>query len=236
MTDSTDRKPLALLIPGLDGTGKFYERHVAALAARYRVLAWEYRRCESFDFSDLVDELGAATRAEESGSVAVVGESFGGTVAMHYVLSYAERVRTLILINTFPSYRRQLRIRLACRLVPLLRLRGFSAVKDYIVDRTLKSEGIPETGRRRYHEIVRLVHMPAYRRRLELVRDAALRSRLGEIRVPTLILAAGRDKVVPSVAEAHYMAKHIPQTRVVVLPHAGHALLLTPGFSLADYL
>jgi len=236
MTDTSTRNPLALLIPGLDGTGKFYERHLEALNGRYRALPWEYPRCESFDFADLVEELGKATRDEEPGSIAVVGESFGGPVAMHYVLRYPERVRTLLLINTFPSYRRRLRIRLACKLVPLLRVRGFSAIKDYVVDRTLRLEGIPEAERRRYSEIVSLVHMPAYRRRLELVREAALRSRLREIRVPTVILASGRDKIVPSVEEARYMARLIPQSRMVVVPYAGHALLLTPGFSLADYL
>lgn len=237
MSSNVDKpKPLALLIPGLDGTGKFYYRQVGPLSVRSRVLAWEFRRQADFDFADLVEELGEGTAAEEPGTIAVVGESFGGTVAMHYVLAYPERVGRLVLINTFPSYRWKIRISLACRVSALLRWRGMRGVKSFIAERILVHEGILPEDRRRYHEIVSLIDPAAYRRRLELVRDSALRERLGEITAPTLLLASGRDKIVPSVAEARFMASRIPNARLYEFPRAGHALLLTPGFSLAEYI
>jgi pimeloyl-ACP methyl ester carboxylesterase len=49
-------------------------------------------------------------------------------------------------------------------------------------------------------------------------------------------LASRRDKLVPSIGEAHYMAARIPNAYVHEFPEAGHALLLTPGFSLADFV
>lgn len=230
------QKPLALLIPGLDGTGRLFYRQTAALESRYRVRAWDFRRRDAFDFEDLVQELADGTAGEEPHSILVVGESFGGPVAIQYVLTYPERVSGLVLVNTFPSYRRRIRIRLACRLAPLLGAPAIRQMKNFIADRTLKAEGIPAEDRRRYREIIRLVHPPAYLRRLELVRDVALRHRLGEISVPTHIFASGRDKIVPSLVEARYMAARIPGSRLHVYPDAGHALLLTPGFSLCDYL
>jgi pimeloyl-ACP methyl ester carboxylesterase len=51
-----------------------------------------------------------------------------------------------------------------------------------------------------------------------------------------VLLASGRDKLVPSIREAHFMASRIPNARVHEFPEAGHALLLTPGISLADYV
>ena len=58
----------------------------------------------------------------------------------------------------------------------------------------------------------------------------------GEICVPTVLLAAGRDKLVPSIREAYFMAARMKEARVHEFPDAGHALLVTPGFSLADYI
>jgi pimeloyl-ACP methyl ester carboxylesterase len=229
-------KPLILLIPGLDGTGRFYDSQLAALSASYRPLPWTFPPRSDFDFPDLVQELGDATADEPQGSITVVGESFGGAVALHYVLAYAERVRRLALINSFSFYRRRFGIVLGCRLSPMLRWYGIRNLKNYLSDRLLAAEGIPAAARRHYRKVVALIDPAVYRRRLELVRDIDLRGRLAEISIPTLIFAAGRDKIVPSVSSAAFMAARIPNARVYEFPLAGHALLLTPGFSLADFL
>lgn len=228
-------KPLALLIPGLDGTGEMFYRQIGALSSRYRVVAWKFKDRSSFDFRDLVEELAEGTAGEEPGSILLVGESFGGTVAMHYVLTYPERVSRLALINTFPYYRPRRRILWGRRLVPLLTMKGARHLKNFIVDRVLAREGVPEPDRKVYRRIVQMVHPGAYRRRLELVQRVDLRARLHEITVPTLLFASGRDKIVPSVTEARLMASCFPDAKVYEFPKAGHALLLTPGFSLAEY-
>jgi pimeloyl-ACP methyl ester carboxylesterase len=235
LTEVAMDKPLALLIPGLDGTGRLYYRQLEGLSARYRVRAWEFCRRDAFDFADLVQELAEGTAGEAPGSILVVGESFGGPVALHYVLAYPERVRALALVNSFPAYRRKIRIRLACRLAFLLNWRVVRRLKDSVAERILAGEGILPEDRRRYHEIIQLIHRPAYQCRLELVRDVALRHRLSEISVPTCIFTSGRDKIVPSRTEGRFMASRIPSARLFEFPDAGHALLLTPGFSLADY-
>ncbi len=235
MPQPGDARPLALLIPGLDGTGRFYQRHVAALSLRYRVCPWEFRKRSRFCFDDLVEELAEATAGEKPGSITVVGESFGGPVAIHFVLAYPERVRSLILINSFAFYRRRIRIRLACRMAPILNWPVIAALKDAVADRVLELEGIPFGERHFYGVTVQMIDLAAYRRRLELARDVDLADRLGQIGVPTTILASGRDKIVPSVAEGRFMASRIPNARLHEFPRAGHALLLTPGFSLANY-
>jgi pimeloyl-ACP methyl ester carboxylesterase len=180
-------------------------------------------------------ELGEGTECEDPGSILVVGESFGGVLAMHYVLDYPQRVRRLILVNTFPYYPRRVRIRLARLLAPLLHWGASRKIKDHIVDRILILEGIQKSDLEQYHKIIREVDLQEYCRRLRLVQQIDLRSRLPEIAVPTIILAAGRDKLVPSTREARFMASRIPQATVHEFPRAGHALLLTPGLSLADY-
>ena len=229
-------KPLILLIPGLDGTGRFFDSQLDSLAASYRPLPWAFRARSKFDFPDLVRELGEAAAKEPPGSITVAGESFGGAIALHFVLSFPERVGRLVLINSFCYYPRRAGIRMGCRLSPMLRWYGIRNLKNLLSERLLKIEGIPEEVRRHYRAVVRQVDPAAYRRRLELVRDVDLRGRLSGISVPTLIFVSGKDKIVPSEASAADMAARIPNARVYRFPNAGHALLLTPGFSLADYL
>jgi pimeloyl-ACP methyl ester carboxylesterase len=229
-------KPLALLIPGLDGTGKLYYRQISRLSEVYRVRPWGFYPRDSFDLADLVEELASSTENEEPGSILMIAESFGGLIALQFALDYRERLKRLVLINTFPYYRRQARIRLACRLTGLLNKPPIRGLKDYIVNRALASEGILPKDREQYLEIIKRVYLPAYCRRLQLVRDVDLRDRLKAIRVPTCIFASGKDKLVPSGAEARLMASSIPDSRLYEFPSAGHALLLTPGFDLAEYL
>jgi pimeloyl-ACP methyl ester carboxylesterase len=229
-------KPLALLIPGLDGTGRLYYGQVDSLSQRHRVLAWEFKRRANFTFSDLVEELAEGTSGEEPKSIAVVGESFGGTVAMHFALAFPERIRCLVLINSFAFYTRRFRLLIGLLLAPMLQWKGIRNIKDYVTDSVLAREGVSPEDRRRYREIVQEVDLAAYRRRLALVREVDLRARLKEISVPTRVLASGRDKIVPSVSQGGFMTSCIPDARLHVFPKAGHALLLTPGFCLADYM
>jgi pimeloyl-ACP methyl ester carboxylesterase len=233
--ESTASKPLALLIPGLDGTGELFFRQRELLAGEYRVLAWNYGKGGDFTLHDLASRIGAATAGEPPASILVAAESFGGLVALDYVLTYPERVRRLILVNAFPYYRRRRRLWLACRLAPLLQVEGARRLKNKIVDAVLSREGIRPEDRARFLDIVTRVDHAGYRRRLQLIRESDMRPKLPQIAVPTVILAAHRDKLVPSVAEARLMKAQIRDARLHEFPAAGHALMLTPGISLLDY-
>ncbi len=227
-------KPLALLIPGLDGTGLLYFRQVEALSRRYRVRQWNFGERADFELADLTRDLGLETSGEPARSILVVGESFGGLVALDYAMAFPERLRRLVLVNAFPYYRRRVRIHLARILCPL---RSVKAVGDLVIwmsDRVLASEGIRSEDRERFRKIIRQVHPASWRRRIELVGEVDLRPRLSLVQVPTTLLASGRDKLVPSVKEARFMATRIPHAQVREFPEAGHSLLLTPDVSLAD--
>ncbi len=66
----------------------------------------------------------------------------------------------------------------------------------------------------------------ALRHGLELLRTHDLRSKLGDIRVPTLVIHGERDAVVPAAA-GRYLAEHIPQAAWKPIPGCGHAPQMT---------
>jgi len=73
--------------------------------------------------------------------------------------------------------------------------------------------------------------------RLSLLRQFTLRPQdLQQIKQPTLILASGGDRLLPSISEAHYLQQYLRDARVVYLPHSGHACLLEESISLCHIL
>jgi pimeloyl-ACP methyl ester carboxylesterase len=44
------------------------------------------------------------------------------------------------------------------------------------------------------------------------------------VRVPTLIVHGEYDRIIPA-SEARFLNNHIPQSRLVIFPEAGHLLL-----------
>ena len=89
---------------------------------------------------------------------------------------------------------------------------------------------------RRFLELTRGTTRAGYLARLRMLRRYDVRGRLGEIRAPTLFLAAERDHLVPSVAQARYMAARVPGARLRVLPGHGHICLIAPDIDLDEIL
>ena len=81
--------------------------------------AWHGRdratRDSAKTMADLASDLDEILSVLASGGepVTVFGESFGGTIALNYALERPERVAELVLLNTFPWFGPQRRLRLA---------------------------------------------------------------------------------------------------------------------------
>jgi pimeloyl-ACP methyl ester carboxylesterase len=71
-------------------------------------------------------------------------------------------------------------------------------------------------------------------KQLELLRNFKLdRARLGQITQPVLTIGSQRDRLLPSVREAHHLAKVFPNARRIILPDSGHACLVEAELDLA---
>lgn len=87
-------------------------------------------------------------------------------------------------------------------------------------------DSVNREDRQRFWKATETVSGEAYARRLQLIKELDLESRLCEIQTPTLFIAGDRDLLVPSVKEARAMAEQMQDARVRVVKGAGHACLM----------
>jgi 3-oxoadipate enol-lactonase len=218
-------------LPGLDGTGRLLHRQ-PALHAAYRVHCISYPQDAPNTYAQLAGL--AARHLEAEGPGIVLAESFGGAVALTLALERPELVRRLVLVNTFAYFPRRFLIRLAAWLGPFLaakpsppatrRWRGY-----FFFDST-----IPAPERQQWWELTSGVPMSAFGRRFRLIADLDLRSQLSRITIPTLVLAAPNDRVVPPRA-GRDLAARLACARLLE-PPVGHAALIHPQVDIARLL
>lgn len=168
------------------------------------------------DFIALLDAL-QIDRAD------VVGLSMGGTQALQLALDHPTRVRRLVLANTFASLRpRSLKVWSYFILrFGMVHLLGIETQANYVANRIFP---LPE------QEIVRQEMIAQVRQASPAGYRAAMRSlglfdvtqRLGEIRLPTLVITGDRDTTVPPGVQS-ILVQRIPGARQSVIYGAGHA-------------
>ena len=228
-------RPL-VLVPGLDGTGLLFYRQVPLLARRHRVVTYALRE-EAPGMDALVEQLRRVVdlAAPEGERVTIVGESFGGALALSFALAHPDRVAAVVVLNSFARFLPQLRLHLAIagmRVVPW----GAMALARRLTAFRLHSPHTHRAEIRTFLELTRLTTRRGYLSRLRILREYDVRGRLAELRVPSLFLASDRDHLVPSVREAAWMAARAPDARLRVLAGHGHICLIAPDVDLDEIL
>jgi len=224
--------PPLILVAGLDGTGLLFYRQIPLLAPAFRVSSYALRDAATTmrqlvaDLDKVVD--GVAERDER---VIIVGESFGGALAMSFALAFPHRIRGLVVLNSFPCLVPQWRLRAA---IGALRAMPWSAMR--IVRRVtasrLHSRHTHRRERERFLQLTARASREGYINRLRMLIEYDIRDRLSELDVPTLFLAANEDHLVPSVTQARFMAERVPGSVLRVLAGHGHNCLLSPDLDL----
>jgi pimeloyl-ACP methyl ester carboxylesterase len=225
-----------ILVPGMDGTGLLFYRQVPLLARSYRVITYALRDTAATmdvlvsDLARIIDTVAPIERR-----AIIVGESFGGALALSFALARPEQVSRLVILNSFPYFAPQRRLRLAAVGLGALPWGAMRLVRRLTAFR-LHS---PHTHRQeidRFMELTARASRGGYINRLKLLMQYDVRHRLHELRAPTLFLAADRDHLVPSVAQARYMAARVPGSILRVLQGHGHICLIAPDIDLEALL
>jgi pimeloyl-ACP methyl ester carboxylesterase len=226
--------PPLLLVHGLGMSGDMFEPIVESLARRHRLIIPDLRGCgksrnlpppysvkqQAADLAALLDHLGIAASD-------ALGYSQGGPVVEQLALDYPGKVRRLILSNTYAYNMATLREKIEGHIVPLLiRLLGVRLFVDLIIAQGLKQ--IPQERRAWVASLIARTWGESDPKSLALAWREAIafdsRSRLHEIRCPTLVIAGSHDTAVP-IHHAKMLHDGIASSKLVVIEGADHALM-----------
>lgn len=227
------KEPL-VLVPGIDGTGLLFYRQLPLLESRYAVTTTRLRDgARAMD--ELVADLHRSVTAASDRPVTLLGESFGGALALSYALAHPERVGRLVILNSFAHFGSPARLWLGYHLLRATPW-GMMRLVRQLNGRRMHSQGTDPEEIRRFLQLMQNTTREGYLSRLQILRDYDIREQLQELRVPVLYLAADRDVLVPSVDQARMMAARTPQSTMRVLEGHGHSCLIAPDLDLAAIL
>jgi pimeloyl-ACP methyl ester carboxylesterase len=224
-----------VLVPGMDGTGKLFYRQVPLLARDYRVVTYALRDSAPTMETLIEDLAGIIDAVAPDGKAIVIGESFGGALALSFALARPQQVSDLVILNSFPFFAPQWRLRLAIRGLRMLPWGAMGAVRRLTAFR-LHSRHTHREEVRRFLELTAQTTRSGYLSRLRILTQYDVRDRLHQLSVPTLFLAADKDHLVPSLPQARYMASLTPGSCVRVLEGHGHICLIAPDIDLRQLL
>jgi pimeloyl-ACP methyl ester carboxylesterase len=156
-------------------------------------------------------------------------------LALSFALARPERVSRLVVLNSFPYFAPQRRLRLAIRGLGALPWGTMKVVRRLTAFR-LHSPHTHAQEIRRFMELTAHATRAGYLSRLKLLTQYDVRHRLHQLRPPTLFLAADHDHLVPSVVQARFMASRVERSTLRVLKGHGHICLIAPDIDLGALL
>jgi len=226
--------PPLLLVHGLGMSGDMFEPIVEPLAKRHRLVIPDLRGCgksrnllPSYSVKQQAADLAALLAHLGIASTDALGYSQGGPVVQELALDYPAKVRRLVLSNTYAYNIATMREKMEGHIVPLLiRLLGVRRFVKLVISQGLKQ--IPKERAAWVANIIARTWGEADPKSIELAWREAMafdsRSRLHEIRCPTLVIAGSDDNAVP-MHHASMLHDGIAGSKLVVIEGADHALM-----------
>lgn len=229
-------KPL-ILISGLGYSLWEWHRMLPFLVEHFKVITLDNRGVGQSDKPEgpytaqmlAADTVGLLDALEIEKAI-VTGHSMGGFVAQALALDYPQKVEKLILCSTgFGGPRHIPATAEAMKTMTDITIDALTRFKQGLVVSTAPGwaeknpEMVEEWTQWRLANPVDPLHYQAQLAiGLAMISEvASFETQLPRLNIPTLILFGAHDKVVPP-ANASLLAEKIPNSKVVILPDAGH--------------
>lgn len=229
--------PTVLLSAGLGGTAGYWAPQLAALKARYRVVAYD-QAGTGRNKRDLPDDHSIAAMADEALSVMdatstdkahFVGHALGGLVGLDLAIRHAERLRSLTVVNGWAAAHAHTKRCFELRLM-LLKHEGPAAyVKAqpiFLYPADWLAKNAERAAREEAHGLAGFQGTDTLKRRIAALLAFDATPHLAHLRTPTLISAARDDVLVPC-SMSEQLAAAIPGATLHIAPWGAHAVNVT---------
>lgn len=177
-----------VLLPGLDGTGRFFARLEQRLGNRTVLQTVRYPASQPMGYSDLIGYVRSLIGTEPA---VVLGESFSGPIAIRLAASHPEQIKGLILAATFvTSPWPRWMVRAAALANP-------SSVPRAWIDAVLRGPADDPELAAEIASILSRLDPKVRQARLRAVADVNVLDDLKRVRCPILALHGRSDWLVP---------------------------------------
>ncbi len=226
-------EPLVLLM-GLGASWRKWGPHIAAYEKHFHVFAPDNRGAGQSDkpvayaysIKEMAEDTIGMMDAAGIDRAHLNGISMGGAIAQYIAVHYPERVRSVILTNTFPycctSFRRSIELlRDACgQLDPVTSGRLGQWI---IFSQTFQETNEDYMLKCEYEDLNDPWPMPAYayKAQCNAILGFDILSDLGKVKAPVLVAAGDRDLFVP-VHVTEEMTAAIPGAKLYMAKDGGH--------------
>ncbi len=229
--------PPVMLVTGLGGLAAYWRPQIASFSRRYGLIVHDHRGVgqserSKIDYSveqmagdtlGLMDALGIE-------SAHFVGHSTGGAIGQILALEHPRRLRSLVLSSTWTRADAFFRWSFDVRKEVLL-ARGLEAYQRSAAVFIYPPQYMHEHAARLQADLAAAATAPVTTVEIAASRIDAILAfdrarRLGEIRVPTLVICAKDDRLTPAYFSQE-LARAIPGARLALLETGGHACTLT---------
>lgn len=238
--DGPEDAPVLILGPSLGTTWHMWDRQVPELAKTWRIFRFDLPghggapAYPAGSVSELAGRLLATLDQLGIQHFGYAGCAFGGAIGLELALRRPERVASLALIaasarfGTADEFRQRGVIVRSNGLDPIARTSperwftgGFAAAQPAITEWAV--------------QMVRTTDPGCYIAACEALAAFDVRGELGQVGVPTLVLA-GSDDQVTGPAEARTLVAGIPDARLAVVPGASHLVPVEQPAAVTDLL
>ena len=226
-----DRPPIAFS-HGLFMDGSMFEPQVEALSDRYRCVTWDERghgqtggATGPFTYWDSADDLAALLRSLGIERAVLAGMSQGGYLSLRAALAHPHLVQGLILIDTQAAAEDPEVMPYYQQLLERWMTQGMDDELAATIEAIVLGQGYVDAERwKSSWEHLRPDNVQQIFATLAGRED--LTDRLGEIRVPALVVHGDQDAAI-SADRAQALADGLPESELVPIEGAGHASNLT---------
>jgi pimeloyl-ACP methyl ester carboxylesterase len=221
--------PPLVLVHGGGDDARLWQPQLSALADEFTVVAWDEPGAgrsddvpAAFRLADYADCLAALISGLHLGRAHIAGISWGGTVALELYRHHPGLVATLILVDTYAGWKGSLSPEEVRARVRGVQQTLSAPAAEFVPTRDgLFAGDAPAEFVSLLEAMTGAVRPHSLRTALIAMAGADQRDVLPRIAVPTLLIWGERDTRSP-LSVARRFEELIPNSRLVVIPAAGH--------------